>query len=119
MVVHLDIKTETYRSNVTVYTVVILTSGDKHKMDIAIIDFDPKDTEGQNKYRNIFSYKSFNKALFCFTSISCIKSVFCSSVVLLHFLLLLYFHNPDILSQLVLSFVSLLLMLSWVNYTQQ
>lgn len=30
-----------YRPKLSVYTVVVLTSGDKHKHDLAIIDFDP------------------------------------------------------------------------------
>lgn len=38
---------ETYRPDVRVFTLVVLTSGDKHKRDIAVIDFDPKDLEGQ------------------------------------------------------------------------
>jgi predicted transposase/invertase (TIGR01784 family) len=36
-----------YRPPLTVYTIVVLTSGDKHKTDIAIIDFDPKDRNGK------------------------------------------------------------------------
>ncbi|OQY27374.1 MAG: hypothetical protein B6244_10980 [Candidatus Cloacimonetes bacterium 4572_55] len=36
---------ETYRSDVKVFTVVILTSGDRHKRDISVIDFDPRDRE--------------------------------------------------------------------------
>jgi len=35
-----------YRPNLKVFTLVILTSGDKHKKDITITDFDPKDLEG-------------------------------------------------------------------------
>jgi predicted transposase/invertase (TIGR01784 family) len=35
-----------YRPNLTVYTIVVLTSGDKHKTDVATIDFDPKDRNG-------------------------------------------------------------------------
>jgi predicted transposase/invertase (TIGR01784 family) len=35
-----------YRPDLTVYTIVVLTSGDKHKTDVAIIDFDPKDRNG-------------------------------------------------------------------------
>lgn len=38
------------------HRVVVLTSGDKHKTDLAIIDFDPKDLQGNpqsgNKRRN-------------------------------------------------------------------
>lgn len=36
---------ETYRSSLQVFTIVVLTSSDKHKTDIAIIDFDPKDLQ--------------------------------------------------------------------------
>ncbi len=35
-----------YRPNLTVYTIVVLTSADKHKTDVAVIDFDPKDRYG-------------------------------------------------------------------------
>ncbi len=35
-----------YKPNLQVFTFVILTSGDKHKKDITIIDFDPKDLQG-------------------------------------------------------------------------
>ena len=36
-----------YRPPLGVYTIVVLTSGDKHKRDVSVIDFDPKDLEGQ------------------------------------------------------------------------
>jgi len=36
-----------YRAARTVYTIVILTSGDKHRQDVGIIDFDPKNLEGK------------------------------------------------------------------------
>jgi len=36
-----------YRPDLTVYTIVVLTSGDKHKTDVAVIDFDPKDRNGK------------------------------------------------------------------------
>ena len=36
-----------YRPNLTVYTIVVLTSADKHKTDVAVIDFDPKDRYGK------------------------------------------------------------------------
>lgn len=36
-----------YRPPLTVLTLVILTSGDRHKVDIATIDFDPRDRHGQ------------------------------------------------------------------------
>ncbi len=35
-----------YRPALNVFTLVVLTSGDKHKKDIAITDFDPKDLQG-------------------------------------------------------------------------
>jgi len=35
-----------YRPSLKVFTLVILTSGDRHKKDITITDFDPKDLEG-------------------------------------------------------------------------
>lgn len=38
---------EDYQPPKQVLTIVVLTSGDKHKTDIAIIDFDPKDLQGQ------------------------------------------------------------------------
>ena len=38
---------ENYRPNLSVYTIVVLTSGDKHKTDVAIIDFDPHDLKGK------------------------------------------------------------------------
>lgn len=37
---------EDYRPNLKVFTIVVLTSGDRHKVDIATIDFDPKDRYG-------------------------------------------------------------------------
>ncbi|MDQ7090197.1 MAG: hypothetical protein Q9M50_06060 [Methylococcales bacterium] len=36
-----------YRPPLGVYTIVVLTLGDQHKRDISVIDFDPKDLEGQ------------------------------------------------------------------------
>lgn len=36
-----------YRPPLTVYTIVVLTSGDKHKTDVAVIDLDPKDRNGK------------------------------------------------------------------------
>ncbi|MCK5720248.1 MAG: PD-(D/E)XK nuclease family transposase, partial [Thiomargarita sp.] len=36
-----------YRTDLQVYTLVILTSGDYHQKDIAVIDFDPKDLDGE------------------------------------------------------------------------
>jgi len=35
-----------YRPDLKVFTLVLLTSGDRHKKDITITDFDPKDLEG-------------------------------------------------------------------------
>ena len=37
-----------YKNDLRVYTLVILTSGDYHKKDIAIIDFDPKTLDGES-----------------------------------------------------------------------
>ena len=37
-----------YRPHLSVFTLVVLTSGDKYKKDISIIDFDPKDLEGKS-----------------------------------------------------------------------
>lgn len=37
---------EDYRPSVSVYTIVVLTSGDKHKSPVSVIDFDPKDWQG-------------------------------------------------------------------------
>ena len=36
-----------YRPPLAVYTVVVLTSGDRHHCDIAVVDFDPHDLTGQ------------------------------------------------------------------------
>ncbi len=49
----LTTRSETYRSPIRVYTLVVLTSGDKHQVDIATIDFDPKDLKG-NPLKEIF-----------------------------------------------------------------
>lgn len=35
-----------YRPALEVYTIVVLTSGDRHKRDMSMIDFDPKDRHG-------------------------------------------------------------------------
>jgi predicted transposase/invertase (TIGR01784 family) len=37
---------ENYRPNLKVFTIVVLTYGDRHKVDIATVDFDPKDCQG-------------------------------------------------------------------------
>lgn len=42
------VKSKDYRPKLKVFTIVVLTSGDKHKKDIGIIDFDPKDLQGQS-----------------------------------------------------------------------
>ena len=39
-------RSKTYRPDLRVFTLVVLTSGDRHKKDIAVIDFDPKDRAG-------------------------------------------------------------------------
>jgi hypothetical protein len=39
-------KAEDYRPKLQVYTIVVLTSGDKHKTDVAISDFTPRDLQG-------------------------------------------------------------------------
>ncbi len=36
-----------YRPKLTVYTIVVLTSGDRHQCDVSVIDFDPKNLEGK------------------------------------------------------------------------
>jgi len=36
-----------YRPNLRVFTIVVLTSGDKHKVDMATTDFAPKDRKGK------------------------------------------------------------------------
>lgn len=36
-----------YRSNTTVYTIVVLTAGDVHQCDVSTIDFDPKTLDGR------------------------------------------------------------------------
>lgn len=40
------VSSETYRPDMKVFTLVVLTSGDRHKRDISVIDFDPKDLKG-------------------------------------------------------------------------
>ncbi len=39
---------ENYTPPMTVFTIVVLTSGDKHKKDVAVTDFDPKDLQGNS-----------------------------------------------------------------------
>lgn len=41
------VKSSDYRPRLKVFTLVVLTSGDKHQKDMAIIDFDPKDLQGK------------------------------------------------------------------------
>ena len=36
-----------YRPELKVFTIVVLTSGDRHKKDVTVIDFEPKDLEGK------------------------------------------------------------------------
>lgn len=38
---------EDYRPHLNVYTIVVLTSGDRHQCDVSTIDFDPKDLRGR------------------------------------------------------------------------
>ena len=42
------IKAENYRPQLAVYSIIVLTSGDKHKVDWASIDFDPKTRTGKS-----------------------------------------------------------------------
>ena len=42
------VQSRDYRPKLKVFTIVILTSGDKHKKDICVIDFDPKDLQGNS-----------------------------------------------------------------------
>ncbi|MCP4349122.1 MAG: hypothetical protein GY795_26885 [Desulfobacterales bacterium] len=39
---------EDYTPPMTVFTIVVLTSGDRHKKDMAVSDFDPKDLKGNS-----------------------------------------------------------------------
>lgn len=41
------VKSKNYRPRLKVFTLVVLISGDRHKKDISIIDFDPKDLQGK------------------------------------------------------------------------
>ena len=41
-------KSSDYTSKLKVFTIVILTSGDHHKRDVSIIDFDPKDRKNKS-----------------------------------------------------------------------
>jgi predicted transposase/invertase (TIGR01784 family) len=36
-----------YRPELKVFTIVVLTSGDRHKVDLAVVDFDPKTFDGK------------------------------------------------------------------------
>jgi predicted transposase/invertase (TIGR01784 family) len=40
-------RSELYTPPLRTFTIVVLTSGDKHKVDVATIDFDPKDRHGK------------------------------------------------------------------------
>ena len=42
------IKAENYRPKLAVYSIIVLTSGDKHKVDWASIDFDPKTRDNKS-----------------------------------------------------------------------
>ncbi len=44
---HAAIIAQDYCPTFAVYTIVVLTSGDKHGRDMSVIDFDPKDRHGQ------------------------------------------------------------------------
>ena len=39
------INADNYRPNLKIFTIVVLTSGDKHKKDVSVIEFDPKDLQ--------------------------------------------------------------------------
>jgi predicted transposase/invertase (TIGR01784 family) len=41
------VKSTDYRPDLKIFTIVVLTSGDRHKEDISIIDFDPKNLKGE------------------------------------------------------------------------
>jgi len=41
------VSSKDYSPKLNVFTIVVLTSGDKHRVDIATIDFDPKDRHGK------------------------------------------------------------------------
>jgi len=41
------VSSKDYSPGLSVYTIVVLTSGDRHKKDVGIIDFDPGDSEGE------------------------------------------------------------------------
>ena len=41
------VSSEDYRPGLKVFTIVVLTSGDRHKVDLATIDFDPKTFAGK------------------------------------------------------------------------
>ncbi|CAK0739270.1 conserved hypothetical protein [Gammaproteobacteria bacterium] len=53
-----SVKFSEYTPTRTVFTIVVLTSGDKHKNDIAVIDFDPKTLNGNplNEIRHKILY---------------------------------------------------------------
>ncbi len=40
------VNAEDYRPPMRVFTIVVLTSGDKHKRDVSVTDFDPRDLKG-------------------------------------------------------------------------
>jgi len=41
------VKSEDYRPKLKVFTIVVLTSGDRHQTDVSVIDFDPKNLKGE------------------------------------------------------------------------
>ena len=47
---------EEYRPKKTVYTIVVLTSGDRHKCDVSVVDFSPKKLDGSGLF-NEFKHK--------------------------------------------------------------
>jgi predicted transposase/invertase (TIGR01784 family) len=49
---------EEYRPKTTVYTIVVLTSGDKHQCDVSTIDFNPKRLDGRalNEFKHKVIY---------------------------------------------------------------
>ena len=47
LLVKQSVQSQNYRPALQVFTIVVLTSGDKHRRDVAISDFDPRDLQGQ------------------------------------------------------------------------
>ncbi len=42
------VKSNDYRPKLKVFTIVVLTSGDRHQTDVSVIDFDPKNLKGES-----------------------------------------------------------------------